>query len=157
MLKRLAQHPRLKLFWLLSRFGLAGALNTIVGLSVISALDLGAHVDPHLANAAGYAVGLTVGFTLNRRYVFRSDGCVRTAGLRYAVTVAIGFAINQLVLMEAGLLYGAMPLARLAAQLTAMASYTVVVFTLCRLWVFRPQSPSLAASASAAGQAASNT
>lgn len=128
-----------RLFGLLARFGLAGLVNTGIGLSVIAALDLGLHLDPHLANAVGYAGGLASGYVLNRMFVFKSREDVGSTGLKYLVVVAIAFAVNQGVLALAGPLFGPMPLGRLAAQVTAMATYTVLTFIACRVWVFRPQ------------------
>lgn len=125
------------LFALLARFGLAGLVNTALGLSVIAALDLGLHVDPHIANAVGYAAGLASGYALNRIFVFKSRDDFGSTGLKYLVAVAIAFALNQAVLAIAGPLFGPAPLARLAAQVTAMVSYTVLTFVLCRVWVFR--------------------
>ena len=122
---------------LLARFGLAGLVNTAIGLSVIAALDLGLHVDPHIANAVGYAGGLATGYVLNRMFVFRSRGDVGVTGLKYLAAVAVAFTVNQGVLAVVGPLFGAAPLGRLAAQVTAMASYTLLTFLLCRLWVFR--------------------
>jgi putative flippase GtrA len=122
---------------LLARFGAAGLVNTGIGLSVIAALDLGLHVDPHLANAVGYAGGLASGYALNRIFVFRSRSDMGVTGLRYLVAVGIAFGLNQAVLAMAGPLFGPQPMGRLAAQVMAMASYTGLTFVLCRAWVFR--------------------
>lgn len=126
-----------RLLALLARFGLAGLVNTAIGLSVIAVLDLGLHIDPHIANAVGYAGGLATGYVLNRLFVFRSREDVGTTGIKYLVAVGAAFLVNQAVLAVAGPLFGATPLGRLAAQVTAMVSYTVLTFILCRLWVFR--------------------
>jgi putative flippase GtrA len=126
-----------RLLALLARFGLAGLVNTAIGLSVIAALDLGLHVDPHIANAIGYAGGLATGYALNRLFVFRSRDDVARTGMKYLVAVGAAFAVNQGVLAAVGPTFGAQPLGRLAAQVTAMACYTLLTFVLCRLWVFR--------------------
>jgi putative flippase GtrA len=127
---------------LVSRFGLAGLVNTGIGLSVIAALDLGLHVDPHIANAVGYAGGVATGYVLNRLFVFKSREDVSSTGFKYLAAVAAAFLVNQGVLALAGPLFGPAPLGRLAAQVTAMASYTLLTFVLCRLWVFRaPAAP----------------
>ncbi|HTI67770.1 MAG TPA: GtrA family protein [Caulobacteraceae bacterium] len=123
---------------LLARFGLAGLVNTGIGLSVIAALDLGLHVDPHIANAVGYATGLATGYVLNRRFVFRSGDPFGWTGLKYLVVVGVAFAVNQGVLALVGPAFGPQPMGRLAAQIAAMASYTLLTFVLCRLWVFKP-------------------
>ncbi|MGC1305378.1 MAG: GtrA family protein [Caulobacteraceae bacterium] len=121
----------------LSRFGLAGAFNTLVSLSIITALDLGLHAPPSLANAAGYAVGMLCGFVLNRRFVFRSQARARSSGPKYALTAISGFVLNQLVLLGALHLLGAGALQHLTAQVAGMGVYTVSVFLICRFWVFR--------------------
>ncbi|MDB5426166.1 MAG: hypothetical protein JWR47_298 [Phenylobacterium sp.] len=124
-----------------ARFGLAGVVSTAVGFAVIAVLDAGLHVAPALANAAGYLVGVPVGFMLNRGYVFRHGGAPGAAGLRYLAAVAIAFGLNQVVLRLAGQVLGpalgpGAP-AHLAAQLAGMATYTLTTFLLARYWVFR--------------------
>lgn len=123
------------------RFGLAGLANTAIGFAVIVALDPGLGVHPALANAAGYAVGMAVGFVLNRGFVFRSRTGVAASGARYALAAFVAFALNQGVLRAAGLALGAGAIQHIAAQLAAMGSYSVALFLLCRLWVFRPVAP----------------
>lgn len=119
------------------RFLLVGAVNTAVGLAVILGLQLGFNVPAQLANAGGYAVGLIVSFTLNRRLVFSRGGTVRRAVARYGMAALAGFTLNQLVLALADRLFGHGPLAAGAAQCVAVASYTAVLFGLCHGWVFR--------------------
>ncbi len=131
--------PHLDHVWTLVRFGMVGALNTGVGLAVIMGLDLGLHVDSHLANAGGYAVGVVIGFMLNRGFVFKNDGHIGHTGAKYLVAVGGAFLVNQAVLAGALHLYSAMALGRFAAQVTAMASYTLLMFGLCRMWVFRAE------------------
>jgi putative flippase GtrA len=129
--------PHLHHLWTLIRFGLVGVLNTAVGLTVIEGLDLGLHLEPHLANAGGYAVGMGIGFALNRGFVFRNDGHIGRTGAKYLAAVAVAFIANQTVLAGALHLYSGMALGRLAAQITAMASYTLLLFAICRAWVFK--------------------
>lgn len=126
---------------LLLRYGLAGLVNTAAGFSAIAALDLGLGLQPALANAAGYALGLAVGFLLNRAFVFRSRGAIPATGLRYLAAAAVAFLLNQAVLRATGLMLGAGRLQHLAAQALAMGCYTVALFLLCRLWVFRTAEP----------------
>lgn len=127
------------LLGLLSRFGLTGLVNTGIGFAVIAVLDLGLGIDPRLANAAGYGVGMTVSFALNRVFVFRHAGAVRKTGPKYLVAVAAAFFLNQAVLMLASRTLGDSAVAHAAAQITAMGSYTAALFLLSYLWVFRPQ------------------
>jgi len=122
---------------LVARFGLAGLVNTAIGFSVIAALDLGLRIDPHLANAAGYAVGVASGFLLTRDFVFQDKSRRVATAPRYLALVVTAFALNQLVLTLAGQALGKAELGRLAAQLVAMSTYTITVFAGCKLWVFR--------------------
>ncbi len=124
---------------LISRYGLAGVVNTAVGYAVIAGLDIGLHVPPHLANAAGYLVGLGVGFVLNRRFVFHYHSRGRATALRYGLVFLAAFALNQLVLHLVGALLGPGRLPHLCAQLCGMAAYTLSMFPACRFWVFRTE------------------
>lgn len=140
------------LFGLLARFGLAGLANTAVGFAVIAGLDLGLHVQPQLANAAGYVVGIGMGFALNRRFVFASTGKAKGEFTRYLGVVAVAFAANQGVLALAHRALGPSQIEHLIAQFSGMVAYTLLTFVLSRYFVF-----SRASSASAAGQSASKT
>jgi putative flippase GtrA len=122
---------------LVARFGLAGLVNTVIGFTVIAGLDVGLHVSPPLANAAGYLIGMGVGFVLNRRFVFKSQAAARATAPRYIVVVIVAFALNQLILRGVGASLGAGAIPHLSAQLAGMAAYTGTVFLACRFWVFR--------------------
>jgi putative flippase GtrA len=125
------------------RYGAAGVINTLVGLSVIVALEQGAGLNPFLANAGGYAVGICVSFLLSRSFVFRSTTPRRLAAPRYAVAVAVAFGLNQGVLALARLVLPHVPLWETAAQAVAAASYTAALFLLGRYWVFAARGPSV--------------
>jgi putative flippase GtrA len=122
------------------RYGVAGVFNTLVGFSIIVALDVGLHLDPHLANAIGYAVGICFSFVLSKVFVFKARRTTRSAPLRYIVAVAAAFALNQGVLTLARLVLPegpqAGPLWSVAAQGAAAVSYTAALFLLSHFWVF---------------------
>jgi putative flippase GtrA len=122
---------------LLSRFVSVGLFNTALSLAVIMGLDRGLHVNPQVANAGGYAVGVASGFVLSRSFVFRSSRGSRDTAPRYFAVVLAGFCLNQLVLLAARQALKGLPFDHLIAQLCAMASYTISVFIACRFWVFR--------------------
>jgi len=119
------------------RFGLAGVANTLVGLGIIAALDIGLHVRPAIANAVGYAVGIALSFILSRQFVFRSRRPARMAAPRFLISAAISFVLNQAALAIAGHLLGGDPALRLAAQICGMCVYTLTLFVLGRFWIFR--------------------
>lgn len=140
------------LIGLLARFGLVGLANTVVGFAVIMILEFGLRLDPALANTGGYAVGLVLGFVLNRGFVFRSDAGGPAVALRYLAAFLAAFLVNQAVRAGVHAMLGDAAPMRVAAQLAGMVSYTGLMFLFCRYWVFtRP------ASASTAKQSASNT
>jgi putative flippase GtrA len=97
---------------------------------------------PALANALGYLVGMTVGFALNRTFVFRSRAALPAASLRYVIAAASAFLLNQAALGGAGALLGSGAPQRLTAQIIAMAVYSLALFAMCRLWVFKPAATS---------------
>jgi putative flippase GtrA len=138
------------LIGLLSRFGIAGLINTAVGLAIIVALDLGLGMRPQLANAAGYAVAIAVSFLLSRNFVFRSRR--PGAAWRFAIAIAVAFVANQIALTIAGAVLGAHPLARSAAQLCGMGVYTVTQFLVCYFWVFPPDRELAGASSTTTGK-----
>ena len=119
-----------------ARYGLAGIANTIVGFGVIAALEFGAGMQPGVANAIGFATGLAFSFLLNRGFVFRSAGRQGTA-LRFLAAFAVAFAVNQLMLAGLSGLAAPLPLWRWLVQAAAVGSYTLTMFALCHLWVYR--------------------
>lgn len=121
------------------RYGLAGVVNTLVGFSIIVALDVGLHVPAHLANAIGYAVGICVSFALSKLFVFRARRPARSAPVRYVIAVASAFALNQGVLTLAKLALPQGDLSSVAAQGAAAVSYTATLFLLSHFWVFAHQ------------------
>ena len=119
------------------RFAIVGLANTAVGFGVIMALQFGLRAPPHLANAGGYAVGFIVSFTLNRRFTFSDQGRLGPSAARFAIAALVAFALNQAALSVATRWLGHAGAAPVLAQGTAAVSYTVALFILCRLWVFR--------------------
>ncbi len=133
-LRWLDRHPTLKL---ISRFVIAGVLNTMVGLTVTLVLDLGLKVSPALANAAGYAVGICVSWLVQRRFVFQSEQADWGTRAKYITTIAVAFTLNQAVLWMLRHVVGDATHARAFTQIAAMGTYSIVQFLLFRGWVFR--------------------
>jgi putative flippase GtrA len=121
---------------LLTRFSLVGLANTALGFGIIAVLDAGFHMQPALANALAFALGISGSFFLTRSLVFRSRATAAMTAHKYALAMAFAFLLNQLVLLCMGYVLGAGPVAHLAAQFVALATYTVANFLLCRHWVF---------------------
>lgn len=118
---------------LAGRFALAGILNTAVGLSVIFGLTY-LRVSPVLSNAAGYALGLTVGFISAKGYVFRSDGQITDEAKRYLGAFAFSYLVNLSILLFA---IHAINFKPLLCQVIAISCHAGTMFLCSRLYVFR--------------------
>jgi putative flippase GtrA len=118
----------------IAKFLAGGAVNTAIGgggaILALQWIGLG----PHLANAGGYALGVPCGYLLNRLFVFESRDPAGARAAHYLGAVAVAFLANQLVLsvLTAFSASGSHTL----AQLAALATYTVILFLLCRFWIF---------------------
>jgi putative flippase GtrA len=122
-------------FHQLARFVIAGLVNTAIGLAGIYGLMFFFGVSPVVANAAGYSLGLIVGFALNRSWTFRSGRAMSGEIPRYLVVVGVCYLAN----LAATVL--AMSIAHLNAylsQLLGLGVYTSLMYCGCRWFVFSP-------------------
>jgi putative flippase GtrA len=118
----------------IAKFLAGGAVNTAIGGGAILALQwIG--LGPHLANAGGYAIGVPCGYLINRLFVFERRDRAGAHPARYLGAVAIAFLANQLVLSILTA-FSTGGRSRALAQLAALATYTAILFLLCRFWVF---------------------
>jgi putative flippase GtrA len=118
----------------IAKFLAGGAVNTAIGGGAILALQwIG--LGPHLANAGGYAIGVPCGYLLNRLFVFESRDRAGARAARYLVAVAIAFLANRLVLSVL-MAFSASGRNHTLDQLAALATYTAILFLLCRFWIF---------------------
>lgn len=117
------------------RFVLTGVLNTVAGLAVIVLTRDFVGLSDYAANAAGYAVGLGLGFALNRSWTFEDRQRVTRTAPRYALAFALSYAANVAVLHVC---LQMLALDRNLAQIAALATYSATFFVLCRRLVFQP-------------------
>ena len=110
----------------------SGTLNTIVGFAVIFVL-MWSGISPVLSNIAGYAVGLLLGFTVSRSFVFRSDGHVLSEGGRYIICFGVSFAANLFILTYS---LETLQLSKELSQVVAAGTYTVLMYALSYFFVF---------------------
>lgn len=114
-------------------FALVGVVNTVLCLAVIwGAGRLGA--GPYVANAIGYAVGLTNSFVLNRTFTFRQAPARPGMPFRFLIAFAVAYVVN-LGVLTVGL--GIDPDHAFLWQLPAMVAYTLTFFALSKWFVFR--------------------
>jgi putative flippase GtrA len=83
------------------RFGVVGALNTGVGLSIIFACKALAGMGDVAANFTGYAIAVAMSFVLHKRWTFGHRGHTGPALARYLVVLAAAYASNLAVAMFA--------------------------------------------------------
>ncbi|MGH8473898.1 MAG: GtrA family protein [Gammaproteobacteria bacterium] len=118
----------------LGRFLGVGAVNTLIGLGAIYACKrLLGFVDV-LANVSGYAVGLTIGFLLNRHWTFGHTGNVRVAALRFLAVFGVAYSVNLLCVLLA---IRATGIDDYVSQAIGILPYTAIFYLGSRLYAFR--------------------
>ncbi len=117
---------------LIVRYIGSGVLNTLVGfLTIFVFMAFG--VSPYVSNIMGYAVGLALGYFLNRSFVFRSDGNIAKEGVRYAIAFLVSFLLNFLALRFC---LTVLEITAAASQFIAAAAYTIAMYIISRRFVF---------------------
>lgn len=117
------------------KFGAIGLLNTAVGLGLITGMMYFLKLNPFLANAIGYSVGILMSFTLNGRVTFGQQSLSNEMFIRFLAVCLVAYLANIAVV---GLTLG---YNKYAAQIFGNIVYTIVNFIGCRVFAF--QSPSL--------------
>jgi putative flippase GtrA len=92
-------HINKQQFFQFAKFLCVGLLNTLVGLSVIYAAKWFLRMDDISANALGYAIGITVSFTLNSRWTFNHDGPQWPALIKFVLVSLVAYGMNLLTVM----------------------------------------------------------
>jgi putative flippase GtrA len=121
--RRLAADQRL-------RFLVVGGVNTLVGLAAFSAFELtiGRYLGQfgYLASLLfSYAIGITVAFTLHRKFVFKVRGNVLVDLGRFVLANMVGLGFNTLILPLLVTVSGLPPIIAqaISAFIVAIASY----------------------------------
>lgn len=118
----------------LGRFLGVGVANTLIGLGVIYACKRLLGFGDVLANASGYAVGLTIGFMLNRHWTFGHTGNVRVAALRFLAVFGVAYSVNLLCVLLA---IRAAGIDDYVSQAIGILPYTAIFYLGSRLYAFR--------------------
>lgn len=115
----------------IARFGLVGAISTILDLLVLNSLGLILNV--YVATAIAFLVGSTNGYILNSRYVFKKARTVESY-VKYFFITSIG-----LILTEA-IIYMVHDLLNYRLNIGKLVAVFVVLFwnyTGSKLWAFK--------------------
>ena len=118
----------------LGRFLGVGAANTLIGLGMIYACKRLLGFGDVLANVSGYAVGLTIGFMLNRHWTFGHTGNARVAALRFLAVFGVAYSVNLLCVLLA---IRAAGIDDYVSQAIGILPYTAIFYLGSRLYAFR--------------------
>jgi len=125
--RRLAQHrPRqlsVKTLHEFKRFALAGSINTIIGASLVYALQA-LTSNPYVANSLGYLISGFWAYFLHAKFTFKAKTSKRSFSL-FAMISASGYGLNLLVLYEA--LRVVKPFYAQTAAIISYAAYSYVM------------------------------
>jgi putative flippase GtrA len=89
--------------------------------------------NPYISNVLGICTGMTVSFSLNRKYNFRKTDSLGPRAARFVTVATLGVAASTLIIM---LLIGQNLDARIA-KVIAMLFVFVMQFLLNAFWTFR--------------------
>ncbi len=120
---------------LLLRYGVGGVANATVGYTAILFGMYGLGQDLYVANAFGYAIGLTFAYFAGRHWVFSATGKSKTVARQapiYIISVALAYGLNLVVVWLADRT-GA---PGWMAQFCGSVAYSILLFFLSTLVVF---------------------
>ncbi|PPD05149.1 MAG: hypothetical protein CTY29_02490 [Methylobacter sp.] len=115
------------------RYGVAGGLNGLFGLSTIWLLTkLGVH--PIATNFIGFLVGVAFAFLMSKKFVFRSQGHFNSEAVRYITAFCISYIINIIVLQ---ICTAKLSMDALVSQGIAISTYVILMYSASRFYIFR--------------------
>lgn len=120
----------------LARFISVGMANTVTGLLVIFACKSALGMADVAANLAGYAVGIVMGFLLNRTWTFGygTDKLIATFA-RYLAVLCVAYGANLMTTLQA---INLLHLNSYLAQTVGVVPYTVIGYLGNHYFVFLP-------------------
>ena len=120
------------------RFATVGAANTVTGLlSIYGAMFL-FEIEPVVANAIGYGLGVGCSFMLNRSWTFAGYQPLTRVLPKFLLVVFGAYLLNLASVV--GLISQAQ-MGPYVAQALGVAVYTVAAFIGCRAFVFAHKVP----------------
>lgn len=92
----IANRPYIKQF---VKFGMVGALNTVVDYALFASLTMVFHWFYLVANAVSFSIAVTNSYVLNRRWTFRSDNPNwRGEAVKFFIVNIIGLGMSEALL-----------------------------------------------------------
>jgi len=119
------------------KYALTGVANSVIGIAVIFFALYQFGASDVAANAAGYAVGLSISFVLNRSWTFAHKGAISESLVKFLLIVGLAYLCNlAMVLVTHRVLGWNVYL----AQLLGVAVYTFIGFFGSRNFAFANRS-----------------
>ena len=110
-----------------------GILNTLLSVVVIFSLKYFANISDLLANAIGYAVGLSCSFILNKRWTFNHSDNVLSTIPKFLLVFAVSYLFNIATVLSL-IKFGINPY---FAHLAGIPIYSVLFYIGSRHYVFK--------------------
>lgn len=118
------------------RFLATGVLSAIVDFSITIALQYGLDLQLSLAKAAGFVVGTTVAYLINRRWTFKAEPS-RARFVAVVLLYAATFGVQNVLYTLFGHLWPETILYSAGAFVIAQGTATVINFVVQRTVIFR--------------------
>jgi len=115
------------------RFILVGLVNTLLGLLLIWGAKIVLGASDLVANIAGYAIGVTVSFMLNKRWTFGFRGNRIASLVRFLIVFAVSYAANIVTVLG---MISATTINPFWCQAFGVAPYSILLYIGCRCYVF---------------------
>jgi putative flippase GtrA len=115
------------------RYVTVGAANTLAGLTAIFAAKSLAGLDDVTANLLGYALGIAIGFFLNRSWTFEYGGDTAGALARYLCVLLVAYSANLVTVLYA---IDVLRINGYLAQAAGVVPYFLVGYVGSRLFAF---------------------
>jgi putative flippase GtrA len=112
-------------------YSLVGLANTVIGLVVIFGCLRFLGTSALLANAIGYAVGISFSFVMNGRLTFGRSRLSFAMFIKFVLVSALSYTANVCCV------YLLAPWNKYLAESAGMAIYTATSFLLCRVFAFQ--------------------
>jgi putative flippase GtrA len=120
--------------WQFIRYVAVGVFNTLFGYMIIFGCMYLLNMSPELSNMAGYAVGVIVSYSLNRRFTFNSTQERRKEILRFLAVFGVAYTLNFLTLL---VLLHQLHVNEAISQIVAGVVYVAVGFLMNKYYVFK--------------------
>lgn len=87
-----------KTVWQFLKFGMIGALNTVLSYLISNICYYGLHLHEQVCNFIAFAITVLISYLLNCRFVFRQEGEERQPWYQALAKVYVSYGLTELVL-----------------------------------------------------------